>query len=187
MRASIVLIVLLLGTAGWLGAPAAQQPGASRPATHPDFTPAPEQGPMPKSMLVVNRTAIGKARFPAIDFHFHGRTLRTAQDYQRLVAVMDRAGLGAIANMDGGMYAALDGNLQVGAPYTDRVVHFARPVWDGINSPGWTEKTAAELERAFKAGAQGLKINKALGLDLRNPDGTYIHADDPRLDAIWAM
>ena len=187
MRASVVLIGLLLGTSGWLGSPAAQQRGASQQPPHPDFKPAPEQGPMPKSMLVVNRTEIAKARFPAIDFHFHGRTLRTAQDYQRLVAVMDRAGLGAIANMDGGMFAALDANLQVGAPYADRVVHFARPVWDGINSPGWTEKTAAELERAFKAGAQGLKINKALGLDLKNPDGTYIHADDPRLDAIWAM
>jgi predicted TIM-barrel fold metal-dependent hydrolase len=187
MRASIVLIVLLLGTAGWLGSPAAQQPGTSPQPTQPDFKPAPEQGPMPKSMLVVNRTDIGRAKFPAIDFHFHGRALQTPQDYQRLIAVMDRAGIGAIANMDGGMYATLDRNLQVGAPHKDRIVHFARPVWEGINDPGWTEKTAAELERAFKAGAQGLKINKALGLELRNPDGTYIHADDPRLDAIWAM
>ncbi len=187
MRASVVLIVLLLGTAGWLGSPAAQQPGASLQPTHPDFKPAPEQGPMPKSMLVVNRTEIGKARFPAIDFHFHGRALQTPQDYQKLIAVMDRAGIGAIANMDGGMYATLDRNLQVGAPHKDRIVHFARPVWEGINNPGWTEKTAAELERAFKAGAQGLKINKALGLELKNPDRTYIHADDPRLDAIWAM
>ena len=187
MRASAVLIGLLLGTAGWLGSSAARQPGASQQPTHPDFKPAPEQGPMPKSMLVVNRTEISKARFPAIDFHFHGRTLQTPQDYQKLIAVMDRAGIGAIANMDGGMYAALDRNLQVGAPYKERIVHFARPVWEGINEPGWSEKTAAELERAFNAGAQGLKINKALGLDLRNPDGTYIQADDPRLDPVWAI
>jgi len=187
MRASVVLVGLLLGTAGWLGSPAAQQPGASQQPTQPDFKPAPEQGPMPRSLLVVNRTEIGRARFPAIDFHFHGRALQTPQDYQKLIAVMDRAGIGAIANMDGGMYATLDRNLQVGEPHKDRIVHFARPVWEGINTPGWTEKTAAELERAFKAGAQGLKINKALGLELKNPDGTYIHADDPRLDAIWAM
>ena len=66
-------------------------------------------------------------------------------------------------------------------------MHFARPVWEGINEPGWAEKTAAELDRAFKAGAQGLKINKALGLELKNPDGSYILPDDPRMDAIWAM
>jgi predicted TIM-barrel fold metal-dependent hydrolase len=89
--------------------------------------------------------------------------------------------------MDGGMFDTLDGHLKTGAPFADRIVHFARPVWEGINESGWSARMAAELERAFKAGAQGLKINKVLGLQLRNPDGTYIHADDPRMDPIWAM
>jgi predicted TIM-barrel fold metal-dependent hydrolase len=31
-----------------------------------------------------------------------------------------------------------------------------------------------------------LKINKVLGLDLRNADGTYIQADDARFDPVWA-
>lgn len=159
---------------------AAQQPA------RPDFKPTPEQGPMPKSLLVVKRTDLRRAKYPAIDFHFHGRPLKAAEDYEKMIAVMDRAGLGAIANMDGGMYDTLDANLRVGAPYRDRIVHFARPVWEGINDAGWAAKTAAELERAFKAGAQGLKINKALGLQLRNPDGTYIQADDARMDPIWA-
>ena len=153
----------------------------------PDFKPTPEQHPMPKSLLVVKRTDIKKAKYPAIDFHFHGRALKTADDYKNLIAVMDQTGVGAVMNMDGGMYDTLDSNLQTGAPYSDRVVHFARPVWEGINDPGWAQKTAAELERAFKAGAQGLKINKVLGLELKNPDGTYIHCDDPRMDPIWAM
>jgi predicted TIM-barrel fold metal-dependent hydrolase len=165
----------------------ASRPAGAQRAQPPEFKPAPEQGPMPRSLLVVKRTEIRKAKYPAIDFHFHGRALETAEDYRSLIAVMDEAGIGAIANMDGGMYQALDRNLQVGAPFRDRIVHFARPVWEGINDPGWSEKSAAELERAFQAGAQGLKINKALGLQLKNPDGTYIHADDPRMDALWAM
>ena len=184
MRKTILSIMFLVLVVGLLAHPAAQQTGSPR---RPDFKPAPEQGPMPKSLLVVKRTNISKAKYPAIDFHFHGRSLQTADAYQKMIAVMDRAGVGAIANMDGGMYAALDRNLQVGAPYKNRIVHFARPVWEGINDPGWSEKTAAELERAFKSGAQGLKINKALGLELKNADGSYILPDDPRLDTIWAM
>ena len=160
---------------------------ASGKALPKGFTPTPEQHAMPKSLLVVKRTEITKARFPAIDFHFHGRTLETAEDYEALVRLMDQAGVGAIANMDGGMYDVLDTNLRIGYSYKQRIVQFARPVWEGINDPGWSEKTAAELERAFKAGAQGLKIDKALGLELKNADGTYILPDDPRMDPIWAM
>jgi predicted TIM-barrel fold metal-dependent hydrolase len=176
----------------WLAAaggpvPTASQAGASQSQAPPGFKPTPEQVPMPKSLLVVKRTDITRAKYPAIDFHFHGRPIQTPDDYRKMIAVMDRAGLGAIVNMDGGMYAALDKSLQAGSPYKDRIIHFARPVWEGINDPGWSAKTAAELERAFKAGAQGLKINKVLGLQLRNPDGSYIHADDARMDPIWAM
>lgn len=165
-------------------APAPAAPASDAPA---GSTATAEQHAMPKSLLVVKRTEITRARYPVIDFHFHGRTLKTADDYQALVRTMDQAGIGAIANMDGGMYDALDGNIRVGEPYKDRLVHFARPVWEGINEPGWADKTAAELDRAFKAGAQGLKINKALGLELKNPDGSYILPDDPRMDPIWAM
>ena len=43
------------------------------------------------------------------------------------------------------------------------------------------------MERAFKAGAQGMKVSKQLGQGAKNPDGTFIQADDPRLDAVWAM
>ena len=187
MRLFVRLTALFLAAASCSPSSATPQTGASRWPSHPDFKPTPEQHPMPKSQLVVKRTDIRKAKYPAVDFHFHGRTLQTPDDYTRMIAVMDRAGVGVVVNMDGGMHEALDRNLQVGAPYKDRIVHFARPVWDAINEPGWAAKTAAELERAFKAGAQGLKINKALGLQLKNPDGTYIHADDSRMDPIWAI
>ncbi len=43
------------------------------------------------------------------------------------------------------------------------------------------------MERAFKAGALGMKVFKTLGLAVTNPDGSVILADDSRLDPIWAM
>jgi predicted TIM-barrel fold metal-dependent hydrolase len=153
----------------------------------PEFKVTPEVPAMPKALMKLPRTPITKAKFPAIDFHVHGRELRTAEDYQKMIKVMDETGLGILCNMDGGFGATFDTNLKVGAAFKDRVIQFARLDFAGINEPGWPAKTAAELERTFLAGAAGLKINKVLGLDLKNPDGSYIQADDKRFDPIWEM
>jgi Amidohydrolase len=66
-------------------------------------------------------------------------------------------------------------------------IHFARLNYEGINEKGWSARTTTELERCFKAGAQGLKIWKDVGLTFKNHDETYIQADDPRFDPIWEM
>lgn len=181
----LLCFLALVATVGCAGSTALQSDGVEWPE-YPDFKPTHEQNPMPRNLLIVKRTDIKKAKYPAIDFHFHAR-LQAPEDYEKMIAVMDEAGIGVLCNMNGGLYETLDGNLKVGEPYKDRIIHFARPVWEGINEPGWSEKTAAELERAFQAGAQGLKIDKALGLELKNPDGTYIHCDDPRLNPIWEV
>ena len=159
----------------------------SQRPTRPDFKPTPEVPAMPKALMKLPRTNITRAKFPAIDFHLHGRALQSAQDYQKMIKLMDETGLAVIANMDGGFGKTFDQNMKTGEPMRDRIIHFARLNWQGINEPGWTERTAAELERCFRAGAQGLKIAKELGLELKNSDGTYIQSDDPRLDPIWEV
>lgn len=157
------------------------------PVRRPDFHPAPEVPAMPPALMKFPRTPLTRAKYPVVDFHFHGRELRTGDDYRKMVALMDQTGIGVIANMDGGFGADFDRAVAVGAPFRDRILQFARLDFEGINEPGWTARTAAELERDFLAGAAGLKINKVLGLDLKNTDGTYIQADDPRFDPIWDM
>jgi len=155
--------------------------------THPEFKPTPEVPDMPKPLMKIPRTDISRAKFPAIDFHLHGSSLKTAADYQKMIALMDKTGIAVICNMDGGFGAAFDQNIKVGEAFKDRVLQFARVNWQGINEPGWPEKAAAELDRCFRNGAQGLKIAKELGLSIKNRDGSYIQADDPRLDPIWEM
>ncbi|MBM3812955.1 MAG: hypothetical protein FJW20_15125 [Acidimicrobiia bacterium] len=145
----------------------------------------PEVPAMPKALMKLPRAPITRAKFPAVDFHFHGRTLRSAADYQKLVRVMDETGIGVICNMDGGFGKTFDENMKTGEPFRERIIHFARIDFEGINTPNWSRRAAAELERCFRAGAAGLKINKVLGLDLKNPDGSYIQSDDPRFDPIW--
>jgi predicted TIM-barrel fold metal-dependent hydrolase len=173
-------LTLIVGT----DSPNAQ---ASRFPSHPDFKVTPEVPAMPKALMKFPRTSISRAKFPAVDFHLHGRELKTAENYQKMIKLMDGTGIGMICNMDGGFGADFDRNMKVGEPFRDRILHFARLDFEGINEPGWSAKTAAELERDFQAGAAGLKINKVLGLDLRNKDGSYIQADDVRFDPVWEM
>ena len=50
---------------------------------------------------------------------------------------------------------------------------------------GWTEKAVQQLEADVKAGANGLKIFKTLGLSVKDNEGHRVAVDDKRLDAIW--
>ncbi len=142
---------------------------------------------MPETLLRLPRTPLTRAKYPAIDFHVHAGDLKTVEAYQTFIKKMDEAGIGAIINLNGGTGANLDAALKAGEGFKDRVANFVTFSAEGINEPGWSEKFAAEMERGFKAGAQGLKVAKGLGLGAKNPDGTYIQCDDPRLDAVWAM
>ncbi len=149
--------------------------------------PGVEQPPMPVTLLRLPRTHIVRAKYPAIDFHVHARGLTSAEAYDQLIALMDDVGLGAIVNLNGGTGDDLDAVLKAGEPYRDRVANFITFSAEGINEPGWSEKFAAEMERAFQAGAMGMKVSKQLGQGATNPDGSFIQADDPRLDPIWEM
>ncbi len=149
--------------------------------------PGVEQPPMPYTLLRLPRTNVWRAKYPAIDFHVHARGLTSKAAYDELIALMDSVGMGAIVNLNGGTGKDLDAVLAAGAPYRDRVANFITFTAEGINEPGWSERFAAEMERAFKAGAMGMKVSKQLGQGAKNPDGSYIQADDPRLDAVWAM
>lgn len=149
--------------------------------------PGVDQPPMPITLLRLPRTNVYRAKYPAIDFHVHARGLTSKEAYDQLIALMDDIGMGAIVNLNGGTGEDLDAVLKAGEPYRDRVANFITFSADGINEPGWSEKFAAEMERAFLNGAMGMKVSKQLGQGAKNPDGTFIQADDPRLDAVWAM
>jgi predicted TIM-barrel fold metal-dependent hydrolase len=192
MHFRFFLMLVTVFAAGCSRAPeGSRQPAPAkkqRPAyEHPGWKPTPLQTAMPKTSLKVEEHKIQKARFPAIDIHFHGGFLRTPADYQKLISIMDQVGVAMLVNLDGASGSAFDQYLKGSEPYQDRIITFARLNYDGINEPGWTEKMTAELERCFRAGAQGLKIAKELGLDLRNKDGSFIQCDDPRLDPIWEL
>jgi hypothetical protein len=40
--------------------------------------------------VLLDATCLTRARFPAIDFHLHGGQLRTAEGYQKTIAIVDQ-------------------------------------------------------------------------------------------------
>jgi len=149
-----------------------------------------EQPAMPYILLRLPRTNIFRAKYPAVDVHVHAGGLTTAEAYESLIATMDSAGIGVIWNMSAGMGEGLYEILAAGEPYRDRVVTCMNIQGnaDSVASPGWAERFAAQMEAAYEAGAVCMgEVSKSIGQSWQNPDGSYIQADDPRLDPIWEM
>ncbi len=69
---------------------------------------------MPKALMKLPRTNITRAKFPAIDIHFHGRSLRTPQDYPKTIQMMDEITLAVIWDMDGGVGKSFDQAMKLG-------------------------------------------------------------------------
>ena len=71
------------------------------------------------------------------------------------------------------------------ARYSDRFVVFANPSYEDINAPGYGNRAAQRLAADVRNGAQGLKIFKNFGMDLKYANGERVHADDPIFDPLF--
>jgi uncharacterized protein len=141
----------------------------------------------PKSTLVVSQHPVTRAKYPFIDVHNHQWDL-TPQKVDKLVADMDSINLRIMVNLSGGSGDELKKMVAIlKSRYENRFAVFANISYKGIDDPGYGERTAKQLERDFQAGAQGLKIFKDFGMDAKDSRGQRIHADDARLDPVWAM
>jgi len=153
----------------------------------PDLKNVPIQDYDPIPMLEAGDTAVEKAKYPAVDVHNHLRRADTPEKVDEAIRAMDATNVAAVVNLDGGWGETLDKNIErMNKRYPGRFIQFMRIDWSRIDEPGFGEAMAAELERGFKIGAQGLKVSKTLGLRARDKTGELVRVDDPRLDPIWA-
>ncbi len=148
----------------------------------------------PRPNLVTKKTEILLPRFPVIDAHNHldvqfggGWINHPAQE---LLDVLDEAHITHIVDLDGGwgediLQRHLD-HFKAYAPERFRM-------FGGIDWKQWPEQgdrfgewAAARLEVQARRGAQGLKVWKGLGLNVRDQRGDLVSVDDTRLDPIWA-
>ncbi len=141
----------------------------------------------PRSELVVPAHPVERARVPAIDAHNHLTHKGWAGvDPAETVRAMDFINVRAIVNLSGGFGDALQRNLDaLDRAYPGRFVTFCNVPWEGLGSPGWTERAVTQLRTDIAAGARGLKIFKELGLRIRDVAGNLVMPDDPRLSDLW--
>jgi predicted TIM-barrel fold metal-dependent hydrolase len=110
-----------------------------------------------------------------------------AETLARLVEDMDRLNMAILVNLSGGSGERLAAGIRnMREAYPDRFVLFANLSFEGMDEPGYGDRTAAQLEQDVGNGAQGLKIFKNLGMTVRDGAGNRVPVDDPRLDPVWA-
>jgi predicted TIM-barrel fold metal-dependent hydrolase len=173
------------------------QPGQPCPAGMTEVRPGdcqpPELAPpsiidyRPRSTVVADEHPVPRAKYPVVDIHSHQNI--NAESVAGLLKEMDALNLRVLVNLSGGNGTRLMQNLDFlkNSPHKDRFRLFANVAFNGVGTPGWSEKAAADLEAGIRAGAIGLKIFKQLGLQQRKADGSRLTIDDPELDAIWQV
>ncbi len=157
----------------------------------------------PPSTLVVPGQVVKRAKYPFIDVHNHQWQMPD-QDLSLVTAEMDKLNMAVMVNLsgrgfrrvenkDGSLRFALHdgdflqravGNANRSAP--GRFIVFTNVDFQGIENDDWGTRTVRQLEADVAGGAQGLKVYKSLGLDLKDGNGKRVAVDDPRIDPIWA-
>jgi len=147
----------------------------------------------PLSNLVVKKTFIKRSRFPVVDMHNHldeefgGGWIR--QPVSKILAVLNDVNVKVFVDLDGGWGEKILQNhldkLKQKAPETFKM--FAGIPWQlweayGNNFPDYA---AERLREQVGWGAEGLKVWKNFGLQVRDDVGNLVAVDDPRLDIIW--
>jgi len=141
----------------------------------------------PKSTLVVPQHNVTRAKFPFVDVHHHPR-VQTPADVDQLVKDMDGINLRILVNLSGGWGERLQRNVELlKSRYPDRFVVFANWNYEGVDDPGYGPRIARQLEDDVRHGAQGLKIFKPFGMEVKDSRGQRIHVDDPRYDQVFEL
>jgi predicted TIM-barrel fold metal-dependent hydrolase len=139
----------------------------------------------PRSLLVVPEHRVTRAKYPFIDIHNHQRG-GSAEQVDRLVKDMDGLNLRIMVNLSGGYGDRFKQTVQaLKSRYPDRFAVFANIDFSGIDEPDYAKRAAAQFEADVRGGAQGLKIFKNFGMDLKDGKGQRIHVDDPRFDLLF--
>jgi predicted TIM-barrel fold metal-dependent hydrolase len=147
----------------------------------------------PKSKLVTRVTLVEKPRFPAFDAHNHlGEDFGGGWDKRplaELLDLLDQAGVERYVDLDGGWGEhLLNSHLDhFKAPAPDRFLVFGGVDWSqwSDRKDAFPEWAASRLKVQRERGAEGLKIWKGFGLQVKDHAGRLVAVDDARLDPIW--
>jgi predicted TIM-barrel fold metal-dependent hydrolase len=147
----------------------------------------------PQSKLVTRETRVEKPCYTAIDAHNHlGTDFGGGWDQKPLPELLDRldeAGIVCFVDLDGGWGEEI---LNAHLDYFKQDAPARFQVFGGVDWSQWSERgdafpewAATRLRAQKERGAQGLKVWKGLGLQVRDPGGQLVEVNDRRLIPIW--
>ena len=116
-----------------------------------------------------------------VDAHVH----IAPRQHRRAQALLDAAGVDWALNLSGGWPGGLLEAQRTAAHTTGRWLVAVMLPWRAARDPDFPGLAVDLLFEAAKQGARALKVQKALGLAVRGPDGDRLAVDDPWLDPIW--
>ena len=142
-------------------------------------------GPNPSSSTGSNLSS--HRALPAreiIDSHVH--LSPDPAGIKRALALFERNGITRFCVKSAGPYGSrrYHATVALAKRLGPRFAYFINLDWRGVNEAGWAQREAQALEQAMAQGAAGVKIFKALGLNVRNAEGKLLAVDDPKLDPI---
>lgn len=148
----------------------------------------------PRPALVRQETIVTNPRFPVIDAHNHlAEPFGGGWDKKplpELIDLLDQARVRVYIDLDGGWGEdVLNQHLEIfKSKAPERFVVFCGVDWDAWPDRGdyFVEWAADRLRSHAKRGAEGLKIWKNLGLQVRDQHNRLVSVDDRRLDPLWA-
>lgn len=139
----------------------------------------------PRSIYNVPITKVTKARFPVIDMHTHDYA-KTDADVAAWVRTMDELGIQKSVILSEAHGAAFDAVVAKYKKYPGRFSVWCGFDYTGYDQPGYGPTAVAELERCFKAGAEGVGEmgDKGKGMFFTDPPAWGMHFDDARMDPL---
>jgi amidohydrolase family protein len=182
VRTLLLLVTMACGAAPPVAVPATPTPVPSPSASASVAPPEPD---------VRAQADAWRAAHLLVDLHEHIDD--TPEYLAEAVRIHEAVGIGLAVNLSGGTVTPdKDGTSEFerGKALEDKLYpgHFLRYVnldYTGWDDPGFGERAARQIERAFKLGAAGFKEFKRLGLFLRDKKGDLLKIDDPKLDPVW--
>ena len=139
----------------------------------------------PRSIYRVPASKVERARFPVIDMHTHDNA-KTDEQVAAWVRAMDELGIEKSTILSQAHGEAFDAVIPRYKKYPGRFSVWCGFDFTGYDQPGFGPAAVAELERCFKAGAEGVGEmgDKGKGLFYTTPAAWGVHMDDPRMDPL---
>jgi predicted TIM-barrel fold metal-dependent hydrolase len=139
----------------------------------------------PRSIYRVPASKVERARFPVIDMHTHDNA-KTDEQVAAWVRVMDELGIEKSTILCQAHGQAFDAVIARYKKYPGRFSVWCGFDFTGYDQPGFGPTAVAELERCFKAGAEGVGEmgDKGKGLFYTTPAAWGVHFDDRRMDPL---